>query len=361
MAEEQDDSQKTEEATDKRLEDAREKGDVPKSQEIKHAVMLGAGLLTIMLATGVMTNQMAPLFVQLLGSAEDFRIEDNTGQSFGTMVIGQTGIAMALPVAILFVGAVLAGLAQGRPVLSWERVKPKLNKISPIAGFGRIFGAQGWIEFLKVLLKVGVVGVLCVLLLSPQLARLEESISYDMMDLLALLEAVAIKLFVAVVIFMAGLGVLDFIQQRFSFLKRMRMSRQELKDEFKQSEGDPLVKAKLRQIRMERSRKRMMAAVPEADVVITNPTHFAVALKYDHGAMAAPRVVAKGVDTLALKIREIATQNAVPIVENPPLARALYATVEIDAEIQPDQYKAVAEVISYVMKLRGRLSPKRGP
>ncbi|MHA1114018.1 MAG: EscU/YscU/HrcU family type III secretion system export apparatus switch protein, partial [Alphaproteobacteria bacterium] len=153
------------------------------------------------------------------------------------------------------------------------------------------------------------------------------------------------------------IAALDYLYQRYEFTKSMRMSRQDLKDELKQTEGDPHVKARLRQIRMERARRRMMAAVPDADVVITNPTHFAVALVYDTETMAAPRLTAKGADRIALRIREVAEDNEVPIVENPPLARALYAGVDLDAEVPPEHYKAVAEVIGYIMRLRGELPP----
>jgi flagellar biosynthesis protein FlhB len=358
MSDEQDDSQKTEEPTQKRLDDAAEKGDVPRAQEVKHVAMLGGGLAVVMLMGGMIVNGLGPMFVNLLGAAHAIPVEPEGAQALATDLAGVTAQALMLPLALLFAAAIVAGLLQGRLLFSWERVTPKLSKISPIAGFNRLFGTQAWIEFLKTLAKVAIVGVLCFVILAPQIARLEESISYDAADLMSLIQGLIIKLMVAVLIFMAALAVLDHVQQRFAFLKRMRMSRQELKDEFKQSEGDPMVKGRLKQIRLERARKRMMAAVPEADVIITNPTHFAVALKYDHGAMAAPTVVAKGVDHVAAKIREVANANQVPLVENPPLARALYATVEIDDMIPPEHYKAVAEVISYVMKLRGR-APKR--
>jgi flagellar biosynthetic protein FlhB len=154
---------------------------------------------------------------------------------------------------------------------------------------------------------------------------------------------------------LAGLAVFDYGYQYFDFRKSMRMSKQELKEEYKQTEGDPFIKAKLKQIRQERARKRMMAAVPDASVVITNPTHFAVALKYELGAQGAPKCVAKGADLIAARIREIAQENDVPLVENPPLARALYASVEVDQEIPPEHYKAVAEVISYIFRLKGKL------
>jgi flagellar biosynthetic protein FlhB len=165
------------------------------------------------------------------------------------------------------------------------------------------------------------------------------------------------KVLIAALAVLAGIAGLDYFLQRHRFLQRNRMSKQEIKEEFRQSEGDPQIKAKIRQIRNERSKKRMIAAVPDATVIITNPTHYAVALKYESGKMAAPVCVAKGVDALALKIREVAKENDVPIVENPPLARALHATVEVDEVIPQEHYKAVAQVIGYVMRLTGKLKP----
>jgi flagellar biosynthetic protein FlhB len=177
-----------------------------------------------------------------------------------------------------------------------------------------------------------------------------EQIASDMIYLI-------MKLLIATLSILAVIAVLDYALQRFRFLQRNRMSKQEIKEEYRQTEGDPAVKAKVKQIRQERARRRMMAAVPEATVVIMNPTHYAVALKYESGKMAAPICVAKGVDALALKIREVAEEHEVPVVENPPLARALYATVEIDEQVPAEQFKAVAQVIGYVMKLTGKIRP----
>jgi flagellar biosynthetic protein FlhB len=191
----------------------------------------------------------------------------------------------------------------------------------------------------------------------PVFGEAELYISLDAVALMDLLRDLSGRMLVGVLAVVSVIAALDYLYQRFEFTKSMRMSRQELKDELKQTEGDPHVKARLRQIRMERARRRMMAAVPDADVVITNPTHFAVALVYDMETMAAPRLVAKGTDRIALRIREVAEEHDVPVVENPPLARALHAGVELDAEVSPEHYKAVAEVIGYVMRLRGERPP----
>jgi flagellar biosynthetic protein FlhB len=174
-------------------------------------------------------------------------------------------------------------------------------------------------------------------------------------DIAGEIERLVLKLLLGVLMALSVLAGLDYFYQRLNFLRSLRMSKREVKEENKQSEGDPLIKGRLRQIRMERARRRMMAAVPKASVVITNPTHFAVALKYEMGAAGAPRVVAKGKDLIALRIRDLARENDVPVVENPPLARALHAGVELDHEIPPEHYKAVAEIISYVFRLKGKI------
>ena len=319
---------------------------------MRHAVMLGlAAAITAFLASWSAAG-LGPMMVNLLGNAHDIRLDGRGGAGLGAAMGWQLLLALAAPMGLLFVGALVAGLLQGRPTWSAEKLKPKLDKISPLAGFKRLFGMSGWVEFLKSIAKMLIVGAVATAVVWPYSVRLEQTVLSPTQDLLLLIKGMSVRLLAAVAAIVILLAGIDFLYQRFAFLKRMRMSRQDIKDEHKQSEGDPHVKARIRQIRMERSRKRMMAAVPTADVVITNPTHFAVALKYDGAAMGAPTVVAKGVDSLALRIRGLAEEHKVPIVENPPLARSLYATVELDEEVKPEHYKAVAQVISYVMGLR---------
>lgn len=214
------------------------------------------------------------------------------------------------------------------------------------------------VEFIKGILKLIIVGGIAYILLAPEFDRLEALLQMDVIDLLREIQVLIIRMMIGVVSIMAVIAALDYAYQRYEHLKQMRMSRQEVRDEYKQSEGDPQVKARLRQIRTERARTRMMAAVPQADVVVTNPTHFAVALQYDSESMAAPTVVAKGADDVAFRIRDIANDNDVPIVENPPLARALFAGVDIDQQIPEEHYKAVAQLISYVYGLKGRGGPR---
>ena len=220
-----------------------------------------------------------------------------------------------------------------------------------MAGAKRMFGKVALVNFVKGLAKLALMGTLMVWLLWPERHRLDALVITEIPGVLALTERLSVKLLGAVVAVLAVIAALDYLFQYRQWFERQKMSLQELKEEFKQTEGDPKVKGKLRQLRQERMKRRMMAAVPKASVVITNPTHYAVALQYERG-MPAPVCLAKGVDSLALKIREVATKHNIPIVENPPLARTLHASVEIEKEIAPEHYRAVAEVIGYVMKLR---------
>ena len=242
-------------------------------------------------------------------------------------------------------------MIQGLPTLSWSRVAPKLSKLSPASGAKRLFGMQALVEFAKTLAKLTVVVTVAVMVLKPHLVALGTLVAVAPAEIGNATGGLVMALVKAVAIPVGALALFDLIYQRRTWFAKLKMSLQELKDEHKDSEGDPKIKAKIRQIAMQRSRRRMMAAVPEATVIITNPTHYAIALKYDHGSMGAPVVVAKGVDTLALKIRTVATEAGVPLVENRPLARALYASAEIGRPIPTDHYAAVAEIIGYVMRL----------
>src|SRR6185437_3974574 len=243
-------------------------------------------------------------------------------------------------------------------VFATEKLGFDLSRISPLAGFKRLFSPRSAIEFFKSMAKVAAVSAVAGWMALPSLATLAHMVREPAELMPHELYNLILRLLFGVLAVVTVLALFDYGYQRFSFLRSMRMSKQEVKEENKQAEGDPVIRARLRAIRMNRARKRMMAAVPKASVVITNPTHYAVALQYEMGASGAPKVVAKGTDLVALKIREIAEENDVPIVENPPLARALYGGVEIDREVPPEHYKAVAEIISYVFRLKGKLRPQ---
>jgi flagellar biosynthetic protein FlhB len=350
MAEGQDENDKSEEPTQKRLDDALQRGDVAKSQEVNAWFVIAGGTLVLMSFAGSMSYGLATSMRGLLANSYAIRVEGRsflpTVQKIGIEVIA----AAAIPLLLLLLAAIIGNMIQHRLVWSGEPLKPKLSKISPLAGFKRLFSKQALMNFVKGLAKIVLLGAVMAALLWPERTRLETLVTLDPAAILPMTQTLALQLLGAVVAILAFIAAGDFLFQYRQWFERQKMSFQELKEEFKNTDGDPHVKAKIRQIREGRMRKRMMASVPDATVVITNPTHYAVALKYERG-MNAPVCVAKGMDAIALKIREVALANGVPIVENPPLARALHGTVEIDSEIPAEHYQAVAEVIGYVMRL----------
>ena len=356
MADDRDDSQRTEEPTQKRLDDALKKGDVVKSTELATFVMLAGGTLALALFAQSAAREFAADFTIFLENPAGLSLEGG-----GAMALLKKSIfglfAIIGPAAGLMLVAALGGhLVQHRPFLSTEKLKPDLSKLSLVAGFKRMFGLDGIVNLIKGVAKILLVGTAGFLAVWPERGRLASALDMNAAGVAALALGLIGKVLIASLIVLAAIAALDYFYQRQRFMARHRMTRQELKDEVKQSEGDPQVKARIRQIRLERSKKRMVAAVPEASVVIVNPTHYAVALKYESGKMNAPVCVAKGVDHLALTIRKVAEEHEVPIVENPPLARALYAAVELDEPIPPEHYKAVAQIIGYVMRLASRNS-----
>jgi flagellar biosynthetic protein FlhB len=350
MADEQDDTERSEDPTQKRLDEALERGDVVKSQEVNTWFIISAATLILMSFSGAMSSGLTTTMRGLIANSYAIRVD---GHGFLQMVskIGLEVIgALAIPLLLLFLAAAAGNLVQHRLVWSSEALSPKLSKISPLAGLGRIFSKQGVANFVKGLLKLAVIGSIMTALLWPQRDRLESLVTVDVAAVLPITQSLSLDMLGAVVAVLAIIAAADYLFQYRQWYERQKMSLHEIKQEFKQTDGDPMIKGKIRQLRQARMKKRMMAAVPQASVVITNPTHFAVALQYERG-MNAPICVAKGVDAIARKIREVAGEHNIPIVENPPLARALHATVEIDQEIPAEHYAAVAEVIGYVMKL----------
>jgi len=357
MAEEDDftdDSQKTEEPSQKKLEDARRRGQVVLSREINTWVMLLAGTIIISMLGPYTLSNMKNTLGFFLANAHQIPTDPKGLQQSVEMLFGEIGLLWLLPLLILFVAAIAGPLLQIGPLFSAETLKPSLSKISPIKGFGRLFSMRSLVEFIKGILKISVIASVGVAILWPAYPTIERFIYFDFSEIMQEFNLLLLQLLAAVIAVLTIIAVLDYLYQRHDFMKKMRMSRQEMKDEYKQSEGDPQIKARLRELRENRARQRMMAAVPEADVVITNPDHYAVALKYNPGDMNAPMMLAKGVDDVAQRIKEVAKDSNVPIVENPPLARALHGGMEIGDVIPAEQYKAVAEVISYVFKLKNK-------
>ena len=354
MSEDSDRSQKTEEATPRRLLEAREKGQVMTSQEVSHlAVMIGGALIAGFLGP-FLAYKILGISGGLLQNFHAIRVDaSNIGNIFSEVVLELT-IGIGPTIILLMALAVAGKLVVSGLVFSSDSLTPKVERISPIKGVTRLISIKSFVEFLKGILKLTIVATIVGMVAVPQLDRVEILMQMDVAQTADETRLLIAQMFVVAIFVMGIIAGLDYMYQRFEFLKQMRMTKQEVKDELKQSDGDPLVRGRLRQIRADRARARMMAAVPTADVVVTNPTHFAVALKYESEIMSAPKVVAKGVDEVAFRIRDLANDNDVPIVENPPLARALFAAADLDDEVPSEHYKAVAEIISYVFQLKNK-------
>src|SRR4030081_3809871 len=358
MADENDASEKTEDPTQKRLDDAHDRGDVVKSQEINTWFMIAGGTLVLSIFSGSISGgSMMPLRNLI---ANSWMIH---ADGAGLMALAQNLeyvliAALGVPLLMLALAAIAGNMVQHRLVWSAESLKPKFSKISPAAGAKRIFGKQAAANFGKGLFKLVALGVVMMAILWPERHRLESMLRFDPAALLGVTTSLTVHLMGAVVAMLAVVAIADYFFQYRQWFERQKMSLQEMKEEFKQSEGDPHIKGRIRQLRHARMKKRMMAAVPKASVIITNPTHYAVALSYERG-MSAPICVAKRVYAFALNISETPGEHDIPIVENVPLARALYATVQIDGEIPVEHYHAVAEIIGYVMGLKRGLSGRR--
>jgi flagellar biosynthetic protein FlhB len=360
MAEEgPDKSQKTEEPTQKRLDDSRTKGQVASSKEINHwFLLLGGTIMVVLMAPGILRD-IKGVLRGLIAFSHDRALGAGGIGVLVTDTLQDVAGIMLVPLGLLMVMAALSSLVQNLPGFALESIKPKLEKISPGKGAKRLFSSRSVVEFLKGLLKLTIVGTVATLVVMPEFERIEQLAHMSKAAYMGFLWAVCGRLLIVVLAVMTVIAGLDYLYQKMQHTKQMRMNFQEIKDEHKQTDGDPMVKARLRQIRTERARHRMMQAVPDSTVVITNPTHFAIALKYDTDDMDAPEVIAKGADLVAKRIREVAQENGVPLVENPPLARALYASTKIGQTIPPEHYRAVAEVIGYVMRLKKHVTGRR--
>lgn len=357
MADDQDQSSKTEEPTERKLQKLREEGNVPKSKEVNNLFMLAAMTLGVAAILPWQMIQLGELYQSIL-------TESSKDLGDTAAAVGQTlqfaiwkAIVAILPLfGLLIVAAWFGGFIQTGPMLSFKAIQPKQSRISVLKGIQRMFSMQSLMEFFKSLIKLFVLGAAMGIMVY---VHREDIILLADMSIAALIKftyRVVLEILLIALAIMVLLAVIDWLYQKFNFTKENRMSRKDLKDEMKDTEGDPHVKNRQRQIRMERARARMMQAIPESDVVITNPTHYAVALRYKpKEGDAAPVVVAKGMDFLALRIREVATENKIPLYEDPPLARQLYAEVDIDDEIPVGLYEVTAKVISYVNELKAKL------
>jgi len=351
-------NEKTEDPTQKRLDDAHAKGDVAKSQEVNTWFVIAGATLVLSTFSGSMGGGILMPLRNLVANSWMIPTDGPSLLALAQSLEYALIAAIGVPLLMLMLAAIAGNMIQHRLVWSVESLKPKFSKVSPGAGFKRVFGKQALANFAKGVFKVVALGAVMTAVLWPERHRLEAFVRFDPAAIMGASTGLTVHLMGAVVAMLAAVAIADYFFQYRQWFERQKMSLQEMKEEFKQSEGDPHVKGRIRQLRMARAKKRMMAAVPKASVIITNPTHYSVALAYDRG-MPAPVCVAKGADLVAMKIREVAREHDIPIVENVALARALYATVEIDDEIPVEHYHAVAEIIGYVMGLKRGLSTRR--
>ena len=359
MADDKDSSQeKTEEATPRKLDKAREDGQVPRSKELTTTVLLLTGTLALLASGEFLAKELAKVFTNnmVLERATVFDPEQmltHIGIAMYDAALGLTPLFLALAVAA-FVGPI----ALGGWLVSGKALLPKLNRMSILEGLKRMFSIKSLMELAKAIAKVGVILSLAIVLLSALRAELLGLASEAIMP--AISHAVWLIIISAIALSAStfAVAVVDVPFQIWDHAKKLRMSMQDIKDEYKDTEGKPEVKSRVRQLQREMANARMMTAVPEADVIITNPTHYSVALKYDPETMATPILVAKGADFVALKIREIANAHNIEIVESPPLARSIYNTTEIDSEVPAGLFVAVAQVLAYVFQVRNHRNGK---
>ena len=357
MAEDQ--ASKTEEPTGKRIQQSRDKGQVAISSEIKSwFILLSAALLIVSIAPQIMSD-LSHSLAKFIETPHAINMDSRHIRFFAAEQLIDLAVILSPVYGVFVITAIVATALQVGFIWAPQKLKPELKKISIISGVKRVFGMRALIEFIKGILKLSLVGLVAFTLALPVLKDIELFPMLDLVKIMDRIHLTVLLLMVGTITVMTVIAALDFAYQKYTNHEQMKMTKQEVKDEHKQQEGDPLVKSRIRQLRMERAQQRMMAAVPQADVVITNPTHYAVALEYKMDSMPAPKLLAKGVDDVAFRIREMAEEHDIPVVENEPLARALYAAVDLDEEIPEEHYMAVAEIIGYVLRLKGQL-PNEG-
>ena len=343
---------KTEKPTKRRLEKARKKGQVARSREVPSAAVLFGSLVVLFFFGQRVVYTLQHEIRYLL----DFRLPSEIDVELVWEIFKGTGIRTGMvlfPILIsIVVFSIVGNLLQGGLVFSGESLKFKFDKLNPKNGLKRVFSKNGIVQLIKSVLVVSVVAYISYQVISDHIALFPRMILMDVGKLLYWIGSISFSIFIRVAILLIVVAIADYAFQKYRFAEQLKMSKQEIKDEWKETEGDPITKGRIRRIQRQMARRRMMADVPEADVVITNPTHYAVALSYKMESMDAPKVMAKGVGFLALKIRELAQEHDIPVVENKPLAQTLYKSVEIGQYIPGNLYKAVAEILAYIYKAK---------
>jgi flagellar biosynthesis protein FlhB len=359
MSDTNDAASKTEEPTSRRLDKAREQGEVVKTQDLATMASLSAAAAVVALAGGMLARNLGAALLPFIASPDSIALEHGGAQNVAKMAMLAAAPAIGAVILAAAVAGVFGNVIQTGLMFAPSRLAFDISKFSPAKGLQRVFGLDGVAQWLKSLVKVSLTAALAWWVLAPHLSELTNLAALDPIATINFAADVLRRLVFAVASFLLVVAGADWMWQRRRFMTRMRMTKEEVKEDFKQTEGDPHIKARQRQMRTERARRRMIQAVPEATVVVMNPTHYAVALKYDTDVAGAPLCVAKGMDSLALKIREIAEDAGVPILEDPPLARALYATVEVDEVIPPAHYEAVAKIIGFIMSAGRQVAARR--
>ena len=352
--------EKTEKATPRKREDFRKKGEVAKSRELPSVAVLLAGMVTMVLFASYMNTHIQIIIKEDFAFIPIKELNLHDFMIFARKMVWLFFLTIGPLFGSIFIAAILSNVMQVGFMLSAEPIKPKLSKLNPLKGFERLFSKQAFMELFKTLLKLATVGGVAYLMVKSEMKDVYGLWEMEINSIVAYTLLMIFKIAMGCTLAMILLVVIDYSFQKWDFEKRLRMSKKELKDEMKRMEGDPLIKSRIRSIQMQMARKRMMQDVPEADVVITNPTRLAVALKYDPTTMSAPKILAKGARKIAEKIRELAAKHSIPIVENKELAQSLYALANIGDEVPPNLYEAVAEVLVYIYKLKGNANAFAG-
>lgn len=352
--EEEDEASKTEEPSEHKISKAKEEGDIAVSQDVKSFIMLIGALFVVWLFMPIMARWMAGIGASFIERSASTEI--NIGNFINVFKQSVAGFfkVMAIPFGVFMVLGVIASLSQTGFIYAPKKLEPKWDKLNFLAALPKFINKQKIVECIKGILKITIVSAIVYYVIKSYIPKVDLLPLMNSYGILNFIHKLTVLLIFTVTIAVLVIAAADYAWQKYSHLQKLRMTKQEVKEEYKQMEGDPLVKSKIRQIRMDRARQRMMENVPKSDVVIVNPTHYAVALAYKMGEMDAPIVTAKGVDTVALRIKSVAEDNNVPIVENPPLARALFASTKLDEAIPIEHFQAVAEVITYVMQLKNQ-------
>lgn len=352
MAESNKDQERTEEATPKRREEAREQGQVAKSRDLASVAILSACLLYFYFGANSFLHQLMDLMKSSFSSLDSSLVTTENIQSLLFSAFYKTITLMTPFLLVVCIAALSSNILQVGFKISTKAIAPKLSKIDPAKGFARLFSLQSLIEFIKSIFKISIAGFVAYLTVKSELVDILPLADSSVWEILVYITGTSFRILLTTCWVLIILALMDYLYQRWEYERNLKMSRQEIKDENKQTEGDPIVKARIRRLQREMAQRRMMANVPKADVIITNPTHLAVALQYDQDSMIAPKVIAKGAGYLAEKIKEIARESRVPLVENKPLAQVLYKIVEVSGTIPDSLYKAVAEILAYIYSIK---------